>query len=375
MKRIGFISTFVMALALAFSASALAANWKPPKQLTWYWQLQGTPKVEPVMATDIDGFDNGSAEVAKLHAAGQRAICYIDVGTAENFRSDYASIPTKDEGATNGWPGETWLNVTDLAGLEPVMHKRFEMCQAAGYDAVEPDNMDGFENSTGFSISAAQQLAYNEWVASDVHSLGMAVFQKNDPEQASALQPYFDGVIDEQCNEYSECGSFASYLNAGKPVLNAEYSGGSSFCAADNAAGIMGALYSLNLDGSTYAPCFAASAQGPPVTGGGTSTGTGTGTGTGTVTGTGTGTGTGTVTGPGTGTGTGTGSGSGKSGSGSGKSGGKSSESGTGKSGKGKSGKGTPRKGHAKKGAARRAAERRAAKHRLALRRWRYLFQ
>ena len=83
MKRIGFISTLVMALALAFSASALAASWKPPKQLTWYWQLTGTPKVEPVMATDIDGFDNGSAEVSKLHAAGQRVICYIDVGTSD----------------------------------------------------------------------------------------------------------------------------------------------------------------------------------------------------------------------------------------------------------------------------------------------------
>jgi hypothetical protein len=29
MKRIGFIATSVMALALAFSATALAANWQP----------------------------------------------------------------------------------------------------------------------------------------------------------------------------------------------------------------------------------------------------------------------------------------------------------------------------------------------------------
>jgi hypothetical protein len=91
----------------------------------------------------------------------------------------------------------------------------------------------------------------------------------------STLEPYFDGVIDEQCNEYSERSSFSSYLNASKPVLNAEYSGGSSFCAADNAAGIMGALYSLVLDGSTYTPCFAASPQGPAVTSGDTGTGGG----------------------------------------------------------------------------------------------------
>jgi hypothetical protein len=379
MKRIGFISTLVMAVTLAFAASALAANWTPPQHLTWYWQLSGTPKIEPVMATDIDGFDNGAAEVAKLHAAGQRAICYIDVGTSENWRSDYSKFPASVQGSTNGWPGEKWLNVNDLATLEPIMTARFQMCQAAGYDAVEPDNMDGFENSTGFTITASAQATYDEWVANEVHALGMAVFQKNDPEQASTLEPYFDGAIDEQCNEYSECSSFSSYLKADKPVLNAEYSGGSSFCAADNAAGIMGALYSLNLDGSAYAPCFVSSPQGPPITGGGTGTVTGTGTGTGTGAGAGAGTGTGT----GTGSGTTTGSGSGKSGSGSGTSGSGSSKSGTGssksgsgssKSGSGKSGKGTPRKGHVKKSTARRSAQRRAAKLRLTWRRLRLMF-
>ena len=51
----------------------------------------------------------------------------------------------------------------------------------------------------------------------------MAVFQKNDPEQARRLAPFFDGVLDEQCNQYAECASFRPYLAAGKPVLNAEY--------------------------------------------------------------------------------------------------------------------------------------------------------
>jgi hypothetical protein len=256
--KICLLSALVTLSALALAPSARAASWKPPKALTWYWQLTGTPKIEPVMATDIDGFDNGAAEVQTLHSAGQHAICYIDVGTSEDWRSDFSKFPASVMGNTNGWPGERWLNVADLPVLEPIMTARFQMCQAAGYDAVEPDNTDGYENSTGFSITAAQQATYDEWVANEVHSLGMAVFQKNDPEQASTLEPYFDGVIDEQCNEYSECNSFDSYLNAGKPVLNAEYNGGTAFCAADNAAGIMGALYSVDLDGSTYQPCWPA---------------------------------------------------------------------------------------------------------------------
>ena len=112
------------------------------------------------MATDIDGFDNSAAEVATLHAAGQHVICYIDVGTAENWRSDYGSFPAGVQGNTNGWPGEKWLDVRQLSVLEPIMAARFQMCQQKGFDAVEPDNTDGFENGTGFPISAAQQATF-----------------------------------------------------------------------------------------------------------------------------------------------------------------------------------------------------------------------
>jgi hypothetical protein len=116
--------------------------------------------------------------------------------------------------------------------------------------------MDGYENSSGFPITAAQQLSYDAWVATEVHSLGMAVLQKNDGEQARALEPDFDGALTEQCNQYHECGNYEPYLAAGKPVLNAEYSlPTSGFCAADEAAGIMGARYSMALDGSTFEPC------------------------------------------------------------------------------------------------------------------------
>jgi hypothetical protein len=142
--------------------------------------------------------------------------------------------------------------------LEPIMTARFRICARKRFDAVEPDNMDGFENDTGFHITARQQLRYDQWVAGEVHSLGMAVLEKNDPEQARALEPFFDGVLDEQCNQYQECGSFEPYLRAGKPVLNAEYQRSlyPGFCRADEHAGIMGALYGLALDGRVYRPCW-----------------------------------------------------------------------------------------------------------------------
>jgi hypothetical protein len=231
--------------------------WRPAAHLTWYWQLQGRVRMENVDVTDMDGFDNGAAEVRRMHARGQHVICYVDVGSWERWRPDARTFPLAVRGKSNGWPGERWLDVRQLSVLEPIMRARFAMCARKGFDAVEPDNMDGFENPTGFRITAAQQLTYDRWVARAVHRLGLAVFEKNDPEQAAKLQPSFDGVLDEQCNQYHECAAFRPYLRAGKPVLNAEYQRSlyPGFCTNDARLGISGVLYALELNGTLFKPC------------------------------------------------------------------------------------------------------------------------
>ncbi len=254
------------ALALALGVLAPAGSavaepgpwWQPPQRLTWFWQLQGkVSNAHDVAAYDVDGFETGASEVAALHAEGKHAICYVDVGTAEKFRPDYAQFPKSVLGRSNGWPGERWIDIRRLGVIEPIMQARFRMCREKGFDAVEPDNIEAFSNDSGFPITAQQQLTYNEWVAEAVHALGMAVLQKNDGEQAAQLQPYFDGALSEQCNQYGECADFAPYLAAGEPVLNAEYHEATKrFCAADEAAGIMGARYALSLNGRKFEPCW-----------------------------------------------------------------------------------------------------------------------
>ncbi len=240
------------------AAHAQPGWWTPPPKLTWYWQLQGTVKMgEPVAAYDIDGFENSAATVAQLHAEGRKVICYIDVGTAEDFRPDYHEFPASVLGRKNGWPGERWLDIRALEVIEPIMAARFQMCAEKGFDAVEPDNIEAFSNKSGFPVTAQQQIAFNEWVAQEVHSLGMAVLQKNDGEQTPALAPYFDGALSEQCNQYDECADFDPYLEAGKPVLNAEYKLKTArFCEADNTAGITGARFNLALNGRRFEPCW-----------------------------------------------------------------------------------------------------------------------
>ena len=51
-------------------------------------------------------------------------------------------------GKSNGWPGEKWLDIRDLASLGPIMQARLDICERKGFDAVEFDNVDGYQNRT-----------------------------------------------------------------------------------------------------------------------------------------------------------------------------------------------------------------------------------
>jgi hypothetical protein len=245
------------------STDAGVGRWQPAQATTFYWDLANAPpdNTKNVGAYDIDGWGNDAAEVAALHARGIKVVCYMDAGTYEPGRPDSGSFPAALKGsAVQGWPGEIWLDVRpsgpSYATLQSIMLARFTVCRDKGFDAVEPDNIDSYQNSPGFSTSAPDQLAYNEWIATTVHGLGLAVFQKNDLGQIPTLEPYFDGILDEQCNQYSECGALAPYTAAHKPAWDAEYTGTTaSFCAADVSAKIAGALFSIDLNGSLFQPC------------------------------------------------------------------------------------------------------------------------
>ncbi len=166
------------------SGTTQSGQWKPSETLTWYWQLQGTVNnSESVAAYDIDGFENSASEVSTLHAKAIKAICYIDVGTWEEWRPDASSFPTAVKGKNNGWPGEKYLDIRALSTLEPIMTKRFEMCRSKGFDAVEPDNMDTFEGSTGFPLTGASKSRDER----DRHASGRMV--EGSPRGDGATRP------------------------------------------------------------------------------------------------------------------------------------------------------------------------------------------
>jgi hypothetical protein len=205
---------------------------------------------------DIDLFDNSAAVVASLHRRGARVICYLDAGTYENFRSDAGRFPKSVLGASNGWPGERWLDIRQLKVLAPIMLARFQQCQRKHFDGVEADNVDGYSNHTGFPLTAADQLTYNRWLARTAHRLGLSIALKNDTDQVRQLEPSFDYALDEQCFEYNECSKLRPFVAAHKAVFEVEYNLATSrFCAQARAEGFMSMRKRLNL-GASRQPCW-----------------------------------------------------------------------------------------------------------------------
>jgi hypothetical protein len=251
-----------IALLLAIPASGSAAIWHPaPTTAAWQWQLQG--KIDTSFATaaagvfDVDGFETDKATVSLLQRQGRRVICYLDVGSWESYRPDAGRFPRAAIGKRyEGFPDESWLDVADFHSFAPALERRFAMCARKGFDAVEPDNLAGWENDTGFDISRAEQLRFNRWVARQVHRRGMAVALKNDGPQAGELVGRFDFAIVEQCFQYEECGLYRPFIVAGKAVFEAEYElDPADFCAAAAAIDFSAIRKSYDLFARPWEPC------------------------------------------------------------------------------------------------------------------------
>jgi hypothetical protein len=202
-----------------------AGRWHPGLGLTWQWQLTGTVDTSvPADVYDLDAFTTPPGTVEALKRAGKHTICYVNAGAREDFRPDAKRFPESVVGhGLDGWPGEQWLDVRRWDLIEPVLTERFTTCRNKGFDAVEPDNVDGYGNDSGFPLTAADQATFNRRVADLAHRLDLAVGLKNDVEQAAQLEPAFDFAVNEECARYRECDRLRVFTAAGKPVFHVEY--------------------------------------------------------------------------------------------------------------------------------------------------------
>jgi hypothetical protein len=269
----------VVAAVLSVSLGVIApaadgkSMWIPTQGLRWQYQLQGRlktnlcvvptdggPCVRPNVY-DIDlyapnGVTLNTAAVAAIHAVGAHAVCYVDAGTWEDFRPDAGLYPASVKGLSNGWPGERWLDIRATGVLMPIITARVAKCAAAGFDAVDFDNVDGYENDTGFPLTATDQLTFNEDLATIGHAYGLSVGLKNDPDQLGALQDSFDFALNEQCAQYDECDAYDGWTAAGKAVVEVEYRAKPSrYCPLADLHGRDAIQKSVALTAKPWKPC------------------------------------------------------------------------------------------------------------------------
>lgn len=199
--------------------------WHPPVGLTWQWQL-GDDEIDTSIEADVYDIDLYADQsiIDELHAKGRKVVCYISVGSWEEWRSDKDQFPAEVLGKDyDGWEGEKWLDIRRMDLLAPVMLARLDLCASKGFDAVEPDNMEIYTNDTGFPLTYDDQLRYALWLADESHKRGLAIGQKNASDQVFELVNVYDFAITEDYFFYEEAESMLPYIEAGKPVFAAEY--------------------------------------------------------------------------------------------------------------------------------------------------------
>jgi hypothetical protein len=191
------------------------------------WVLSEVP--DPVQLAgidyvDIDGFEASAETVAKLKEQGSIVIGYISVGSIEEWRPDVGNFSDEIIGNSyDGWEGERWLDIGNLELIKSPLEARLDMLVEKGFDAVEPDNLDGYEANTGFDISTQKTLEFLEWLVQAAHDRGLLIGQKNIPEFTNDLYQSFDFVLTEDAFAQGWAADVSAYRSLDKPVFMVEY--------------------------------------------------------------------------------------------------------------------------------------------------------
>ncbi len=227
----------------------------------WHWQLQGEIDTDhEVDLYDVDLFDAPDDVLDELRSAGRTVICYVSAGSFERWRPDADEFAPDDLGLPmDGWDDERWLDIRSER-VRSVMERRLDLAVDRGCDGVEPDNVDGYTNETGFDLTPEDQLDYNRFLATAARDRDLLVGLKNSGDQVPELVDRFDFAVVEQCHEYDECERYTPFLDQGKPVLVAEYAqrfvdDPAPVCAASSRLGLRTIVVPLDLDGSFRIDC------------------------------------------------------------------------------------------------------------------------
>ncbi|CAG5068138.1 hypothetical protein DYBT9623_00867 [Dyadobacter sp. CECT 9623] len=211
--------------------------WKPVYGVSFDWDLDDLNAGDRFSAdvVDVDAFTTSAEQVAALHAQGKKVIAYLSVGTLENDRPDAGLLPKEVIGKVYPeWPEERWLDIRQPEKLRPWLNSRFNMIINKGFDAIEPDNLDSYENETGFQITETDTRRYCDFLIEMAHRNGLGIGQKNVPELAPDYSAKFDWMLTEDAFEQGWQDQAQPFTALNKPVFATEYTDMTSKAVFEN---------------------------------------------------------------------------------------------------------------------------------------------
>ncbi|WP_407284821.1 endo alpha-1,4 polygalactosaminidase [Streptomyces sp. BP-8] len=213
------IGAAVLALALCTACSAARPQ-------------QDTGSVRPPAANAVFDYQLGGAyspprnvrAVSRDRTAkpvpGLYNICYVNAFQAQpddtdTWQARHPELLLRDDDGKpvidQDWD-EPLLDISTAAkrkSLMDVVGPWIDGCAKAGYDAVEPDNLDSYERSRN-KLSARHAAAFAELLARRAHQRHLAIAQKNTTDLLSRRKRIgFDFAVVEECTRYKECTDFA----------------------------------------------------------------------------------------------------------------------------------------------------------------------
>ncbi|KAL1975487.1 hypothetical protein VTN31DRAFT_3879 [Thermomyces dupontii] len=200
-------------------------SWKPRVGTTWQIELLYplNDTSHDVDVYDIDLFINGEKIISKLHGDGRKVICYFSAGSYENWRPDVHKFRPEDLGNTlEGWEDERWLDIRSN-NVRDIMKDRLDMARDKGCDGVDPDNVDGYDNDNGLSLTQDDSISFVTLLAREAHARGLSIGLKNAGDIIDSVIDLMQWGVNEQCAEFDECDTYAVFTEQGKPVFHIEY--------------------------------------------------------------------------------------------------------------------------------------------------------
>jgi hypothetical protein len=253
MRKVWLVA-IILAASLAAPARGGGVTFAPTPGTSWQIQFSGDidTDIDGVDVYDLDMEETEASVVDGIHGRGDKAICYVNAGAWERWRSDKGDFPKRLLGKPlDGWPGERWLDIRKLERLRTIMGARMDRCAAKGFDGIEFDNVDGYQNDSGFPLRKSHQIAYDEMLATEAKARGLAPGLKNALGIVPQLVDDFAFAINEQCLQYDECDRLLPFIDANKAVFHIEYKRTIDTICADPGRpdGFSTLRKNLNLDG------------------------------------------------------------------------------------------------------------------------------